>query len=189
MARAHPLTAKQQLFVQEYLVDLNAAQAAIRAGYSTKSVREIGSRLLTKVNIQAALTEAMAARVHRVHLTQDAVLREIALLSQSDIQNYVIDEYGEVRLRPGAPPEAMRAVQSLRKKILHSEQGTFIETEIKLHPKTPNLRMAGEHLGLFRPTATDLPDIHIHVEAARERLTDRLHYLAARHAEDATNGY
>jgi phage terminase small subunit len=189
VARAHPLTAKQQLFIQEYLVDLNAAQAAARAGYSGKSVREIGSRLLTKVNIQAALTEAMAARVQRVHLTQDAVLREIALLSQSNIAHYEIDHHGEVRLRPGAPPDAMRAVQSLRKKVLHTEQGTFIETEIKLHPKTPNLRMAGEHLNLFRPMAPDLPDIHIHIEAARERLTDRLRHLATRHAEDAPNGH
>jgi phage terminase small subunit len=188
VARAHPLTAKQQLFVQEYLVDLNAAQAAARAGYSGKSVREIGSRLLTKVNIQAALAEAMAARVHRVHLTQDAVLREIAVLSQSDIQNYVIDTQGEVHLRPGAPPDAMRAVQSLRKRIVHSEQGTFIETEIKLHPKTADLRMAGEHLGLFKGAEHTLPDVHIHIEAARERLTDRLKHLALRHAEDATNG-
>jgi hypothetical protein len=110
-------------------------------------------------------------------------------LSQSNIAHYAIDNQGDVHLRPGAPPEAMRAVQSLRKKILHSEQGTFIETEIKLHPKTPNLRMAGEHLNLFRPTTTELPDIHIHVEAARERLTDRLKHLALRHAEDATNGH
>ena len=184
----HGLTAKQTRFIAEYLIDLNATQAAVRAGYSPKTAYRLGFEALRKPQVAAALTEAMAARAQRVHLTQDTVLREIALLSQSDIQNYVIDTQGEVHLRPGAPPDAMRAVQSLRKKILHSEQGTFIETEIKLHPKTPNLRMAGEHLGLFRTTATELPDIHIHIETARERLTDRLKHLAAHHAEDDTNG-
>jgi phage terminase small subunit len=184
----HGLTGKQGRFVAEYLIDLNATQAAVRAGYSPKVAYRQGFENLRKPQVEAALAAAMAARAQRVELSADAVLREIALLSQSDIQDYEIDEHGEGRLRPGAPPEAMRAIQTLRKKILHSEQGTFVETEIRLHPKTPNLRMAGEHLGLFRPTATDLPDIHIHVETARERLTDRLAHLAQRHAEDATNG-
>jgi phage terminase small subunit len=185
----HGLTGKQGRFVAEYLIDLNATQAAVRAGYSPKVAYRQGFENLRKPQVEAALTEAMAARAQRVELSADAVLREIALVSQSNIQDYEIDDHGDVRLRPGALPEAMRAVQSLRKRIVHTEQGVLYETEIKLHPKTPNLRMAGEHLGLFRPTAPDVPDIHIHVETARERLTDRLKHLAARHAEDATNGY
>jgi hypothetical protein len=101
----------------------------------------------------------------------------------------VITDQGDVTLRADAPPEAMRAVQSLRKKMLHTEAGTLIETEIRLHPKTPNVRTAMEHLGLLKPTAQDLPDIHIHISAARDRLTHRLKHLATRHAEDATNGH
>jgi len=71
------LTAKQKAFVQEYLVDLNATQAAIRAGYSAKTAGSIGQRLLTKVEIQAELAAAMAARGERTEITADYVLRRL----------------------------------------------------------------------------------------------------------------
>jgi phage terminase small subunit len=162
----HGLTGKQGRFVAEYLIDLNATQAAVRAGYSPKVAYRQGFENLRKPQVEAALTEAMAARAQRVELSADAVLREIALVSRSNIQDYAIDDYGEVSLRPGAPPEAMRAVQSLRKKILHTEQGICYETEIKLHPKNAALRMAAEHLGLLHPPAAVLTDIRILVQYA-----------------------
>jgi phage terminase small subunit len=154
MARAHPLTAKQQRFVQEYLVDLNATQAAVRAGYSPKTGREIASRMLTNVNIQAALSEAIAARVQRTEITQDRVLREIALLAHSDIRDYTIDDQGNMGLRAGAHPDATRAIASLKKKILHTDAGTLYETEIRLWNKPASVRMAAEHLGLLLPAQT-----------------------------------
>jgi len=49
--------------------------------------------------------------------------------------------------------------------------------------------MAGEHTGLFRGAEQPLPDIHVHVDSARDRLADRLDHLATRHAEDARNGH
>jgi phage terminase small subunit len=71
------LTPKQALFVQEYLVDLNATQAAIRAGYSEKTAAEMGYENLRKPQIQAAVTEAMQKRVSRVELSQDYVIRSV----------------------------------------------------------------------------------------------------------------
>jgi len=68
------LTAKQKLFVQEYLKDLNATQAAIRAGYSERTANEQGSRLLTKVSVQEAIQEAMDERSARTKITSDMVL-------------------------------------------------------------------------------------------------------------------
>lgn len=68
------LTSKQRLFVKEYLVDLNATQAAIRAGYSKKTAGQIGEQNLKKLEIQQALTEAIQARAERVEITQDYVL-------------------------------------------------------------------------------------------------------------------
>src|SRR6516164_6163801 len=96
----HGLTGKQGRFVAEYLIDLNATQAAVRAGYSPKVAYRQGFENLRKPQVEAALAAAMAARAQRVELSADAVLREIALLSQSDIQDYEIDEHGEGRLRP-----------------------------------------------------------------------------------------
>jgi len=74
---AKKLTPKQQRFVDEYLVDLNATQAAIRAGYSAKTAGSIGQRLLTKIEIQAELAAAMAAREERTEITADYVLRRL----------------------------------------------------------------------------------------------------------------
>ena len=62
---------KQAQFVSEFLVDLNATQAAIRAGYSEKTAYSQGQRLLKNVEIQAALTEAVQARVERTRINQD----------------------------------------------------------------------------------------------------------------------
>ena len=183
------LRPKQQRFVQEYLVDLNATQAALRAGYSPHTAYRQGYENLRKPPIAAAITAAMAARAQRVHLTQDTVLLELAVLAQSDVTHYVIDDHGDVTLRAGAPLHAMRAVASLKKKILHTEAGMIYETEIKLWNKPASLRMSGEHLGLFKGAAEPPPDIHVHVHTARDRLAERLAHLAARHAEDATNGH
>ena len=92
-------------------------------------------------------------------------------------------------LREGAPAGAMRAVASLKKKIIHTESAVIYETEINLWNKPASVRMAGEHLGLFKGAEQPLPDIHVHVTEARSRLADRLTHLATRHAEDATNGH
>jgi len=71
------LTEKQKRFVDEYMIDLNATQAAIRAGYSEKSAASIGEENLRKPEIQAALTERMKKRAQRTEVTQDYVLATI----------------------------------------------------------------------------------------------------------------
>jgi len=65
VARVARLTAKQKRFIEEYLIDMNATQAAIRAGYSPDSAKEIGCENLTKPNIKAAIDKAMAERSRR----------------------------------------------------------------------------------------------------------------------------
>lgn len=65
------LTAKQARFVEEYLIDLNATQAAKRAGYSEKTARAQGNRLLTNVDVEHAIQEAMKARSERTEVDQD----------------------------------------------------------------------------------------------------------------------
>lgn len=71
------LTIKQETFVAEYLVDLNATQAAIRAGYSAKTANEQGSRLLTNVSVQKLIQERMDKRSERTEITADYVLKTI----------------------------------------------------------------------------------------------------------------
>ncbi len=74
------LTDKQQRFVEEYLIDLNATQAAIRAGYSADTAAVIGCENLIKPNIQAAIQEAQNKRSERVQISQDDVLRDLMLV-------------------------------------------------------------------------------------------------------------
>lgn len=71
------LTDKQTAFVREYLVDLNATQAAIRAGYSERTAYSVGQRLLKKVEIQRAVAAAQAKRARRVEIKAEDVLRGV----------------------------------------------------------------------------------------------------------------
>ena len=84
------LTNKQSLFVKEYLIDLNATQAAIRAGYSAKTAQEQSSRLLSNVMVQEATQKAQEERAERLELDADWVLGKIKtdVLRNSDEENY-----------------------------------------------------------------------------------------------------
>ena len=82
------LTAKQKAFVDEYLIDLNATQAAIRAGYSKKTARQIGEKNLSRPYIQAALEKRMKARQKRTEITQDQVITELAKIAFANGADY-----------------------------------------------------------------------------------------------------
>lgn len=84
------LTPKQERFVQEYLVDLNATAAAKRAGYSAKNADKIGSELLGKTRVSQAIQDAIKQRNQRTEIDQDYVigkLKEIADMKASDAQD------------------------------------------------------------------------------------------------------
>ena len=68
---------KHERFVEEYLIDLNVTQAAIRAGYGEKTAKSQGQRLLTNVDIAAAVTKPQGDRIERTNITQDYVLESI----------------------------------------------------------------------------------------------------------------
>lgn len=80
------LTDKQTAFVREYLVDLNATQAAIRAGYSGKSAARIGVELLNKTHIAQAVAAAQAKRARRVEVTQDYVISNLVEIVERTMQ-------------------------------------------------------------------------------------------------------
>lgn len=83
------MTKKQKRFVEEYLIDLNATQAAIRAGYSPATAKEIGCENLTKPNISEAIAKAMAERSRRTGVNQDRVLQELAKIAFAKITDAV----------------------------------------------------------------------------------------------------
>jgi len=83
------LTAKQQRFVEEYLIDLNATQAAIRAGFSRKTAEQQGYQLLQKTSVAQAIEVAVAERSQRTQITADQVISELAKIGFSDIRKAV----------------------------------------------------------------------------------------------------
>lgn len=90
------LTDKQTAFVREYLVDLNATQAAIRAGYSERTASRIGPQLLGKTCVREAIEKAQAKRARRVEVTQDYVLANLVEVVERTMQRApVLDRKGE----------------------------------------------------------------------------------------------
>lgn len=156
------LTAKQQRFVEEYLVDLNATQAAIRAGYSKRTANEQGSRLLANVSVSAAVAKSMESRSGRTGITQDMVLRELAKIGFSDIRKVVRWGETQVRMVDGedecaedmVPYHGLALIDSAE--IDDDTAGAIAEVsqgkeglKVKLHDKKSALVDIGRHLGMF----------------------------------------
>jgi phage terminase small subunit len=140
------VTAKQQMFVNEYLIDLNATQAAIRAGYSAKSADKIGAELLGKTGVYARVTRAMAERSRRTEITADRVLIEMARIGLVNISDIVDLRSGD--LRKGIAPDDTAAIQTYKVRRYKSEAGEQIEREIRLYDKRPVLLDLAKHVGL-----------------------------------------
>ncbi len=141
------LTAKQQRFIQEYLIDLNATQAAIRAGYSKRRASEIGYQLLQKTTVQQAIAEAMQARSRRTEVTADRVLQEFALLGFADIGSFVDWGPGVVKLK-----EASALTEEQRRAVCEISQNKDGQVKFKLHDKKGALDSLARHLGMFKDT-------------------------------------
>lgn len=141
------LTAKQQRFVDEYLIDLNATQAATRAGYSKKTANEQGSRLLANVSVGAAIHQRMNERSGRVEITQDMVLRELAKIGFSDIRKVV--RWGETQVRM-VPYHGLALIDSTG---VDDETAAAIAEVFQgrdgRHDKKGALVDIGRHLGMF----------------------------------------
>jgi phage terminase small subunit len=150
LTTAETNTIKRQRFVEEYLVDFNATQAAIRAGYSPKTAYAQGCRLLKKADVRAAVAKGTQAKGERSGITQRRVLKELELLAFSDVSHYVVDDDGEIRLAEGAPEGAMRALQSVKRKVTARGAGDKLEVtrevELKLWNKPEPLKLAGRHV-------------------------------------------
>lgn len=144
---AKKLTKKQQLFVDEYLIDLNATQAAIRAGYSVDSAKEIGCENLTKPNIQQAIAKAMAERSKRTGINQDRVVLELAKIAFVKMTDVVDPDTGEIL--PNASDDDLACIESVKFKQSDNQYGGSIEREVKLSPKMKALELLGKHLGMW----------------------------------------
>jgi phage terminase small subunit len=151
------LTEKQKRFIEEYLIDLNATQAAIRAGYSPNSARDIGSENLTKPDIRARIDEALAERSKRTGINADRVLREIARIAFVNAADVI--NFDSATIAEGASTDDTAAIASVKVKTIPTADGEGVEREIRLADKLKALELCGKHLGMFK----DNPEANVPV--------------------------
>jgi phage terminase small subunit len=136
------VTDKQKRFCEEYLVDLNATQAAIRAGYSPKSASVTGAKLLTNAKVRARIDAAMAEQSKRTGVNADRVIRELARIAFVNPTDVIDTE--KMTVLPDATKDDTAAIASVKVKL-----GDSVEREIRFHDKNKALELLGRHLGMF----------------------------------------
>ncbi len=139
------MTKKQKRFIEEYLIDLNATQAAIRAGYSSDTAYSIGNENMKKPEIKACIDKAMAERSRRTGVNADRVLMELAKVAFVNASDVIDADTATVKA--DALPEDTAAIQSVKVKTF-GEDG--LEREIKMADKLKALELLGKHLGMFK---------------------------------------
>lgn len=151
--RARGLTPKQAAFCAEYLIDLNATQAAIRAGYSARTARQAAAENLSKPDIQTEVSRLMAERAARVEITADDVLAELLKLAMVDI-GQAFNKDGSLKAVHDMPVDIRRAIAGVD--VFEEFEGRGEDRtqigwtkKIRFWDKTKALEMLGRHLKLF----------------------------------------
>lgn len=151
------MTPKQKRFVEEYLVDLNATQAAIRAGYSEKTAYRIGANLIQKSSVSIAIQKALARREKRTEVTSDMVVRELARIAFTDMRT-LYREDGSMKLPHELDDDTAASLAGVDT-FEETSEGMVIgyTRKVKRWDKTKALELLGKHLGIF----TDKVDIDV----------------------------
>jgi phage terminase small subunit len=149
MAGEGKLTARQARFVEEYLADLNAKQAAIRAGYAERSAASTGYRLLQHAGVAVAIRTALAQRARRARIDADRVLTELAHVGFYDARE-LCDHDGRPLPLQRLPDGAAKAVSAFEV-VSRRAAGGGVElvTKVKFYDKLAALEKLGRHLGLY----------------------------------------
>lgn len=177
------MTTKQQRFVEEYLIDLNATQAAIRAGHSKRRASEIGYQLLQKTTVQQAIELAKKERSERTQITVDRVLEELAKIGFANMQDYMkVGQNGDpyVDLSKVTRDQAAAISEVTVEDFMDGRGEDAREVRrvrFKLSDKRAALVDIGKHLGMFvdrreisGPGGKPLEVVNMQAEIRRELL-------------------
>ncbi|HEP9509076.1 terminase small subunit [Pseudomonas aeruginosa] len=145
------LTKKQRLFVEEYLVDLNATQAAIRAGYSTRRAAEIGYQLLQRPEVAQAIQAAMAERSKRTEVEADYVIRRLREIDEMDVLD-ILEDDGSFRSIRDWPRAWRQFLSGIEIAELFEGRGddrriAGVLRKVKWPDKLRNLELLSRHVG------------------------------------------
>jgi len=174
---ARGLTPRQARFVGEYLLDLNATQAAIRAGYSPKTANEQGARLLAKVSIGAAVAEGQTETAERLQITRDDLIRRLMEIANLDVSS-IVNEHGNMLPVSEWPEAVRRSIAGMETVELPNADGVVaVVRKIRLEARGQQIERVGRLLGLF----TD--KLEISTPAENERVKALEAALAGEKAE------
>lgn len=143
------LTDKQDMFCREYLIDLNATQAAIRAGYSAKTANRIAAKLLSKVDIHNRIAELKSKRNEDVGIDADYVLRRLVEIDQMDVMDILNDDGSlkAINLWPRSWRTTLTGLDiSTTIQNFDEESAETILKKIKWPDKVKNLELLGKHV-------------------------------------------
>ena len=150
------LTPKQMRFVDEWLIDFNGKQAAIRAGYSAKTAEATAARLLRNVKVQAEISRRQKDLQKRTEVSQDRVVKELARIAFANIADYLHVET-QTRTKDDGTEVTYQIVMLSETEDLSVDQRAAIAgikqgangVEVKLHDKIKALELLGRHIGMF----------------------------------------
>lgn len=168
------LSEKEERFCQEYIIDLNAAASARRTGYSERTAKEIGYENLTKPHIIDRIQELKEARSKRTEITADKVLKELAKIGFSNIQDYIEDDHTIKNLKEIGRNKSA-AISSIKKTTRKIGAELVDETiEFKLYDKKGSLELIGKHIGFFKEDNQQKSDIlkNFDIVPASDKKTD-----------------
>ena len=170
------LTPKQELFCHEYILDLNATQASVRAGYSKKTANRISSRLLTKVDIQNRITELQVERNNRVQIDADYILKRLVEIDKMDALDIHNDD-GSLKDMKDWPLVWRQFICGLELAEMRNGDDEVMAVtikKIKWPDKVRNLELLGRHVivGAFKDKLEVSGNLELanKMKAARERL-------------------
>lgn len=143
--KAQVLTPKQKMFCQEYLVDLNATQAAKRAGYSVKTARSIAATMLSKVYIQEEISKVSAKRVESVQIDAKYVLNRLHEIDCLDVID-IVDESGSLKAIKDWPKAWRISISGLDINEMLCGEIEIVVKKIKWPDKLRNLELLGKHI-------------------------------------------
>jgi phage terminase small subunit len=154
--RNRRLSEKEKAFIAEYLVDLNGSQAALRAGYSPKSVAKMAYLILKRPRVIDAISEAQSRRLANIDMRAEDVLSELSAIARGNVLHYMrIGPNGEPTVDlSGVDPARMGALSDILSENLSESRGDrkrdVRRMRIRMHDKVAALDKLAKHFGLLR---------------------------------------
>ncbi|QNK65890.1 terminase small subunit [Variovorax sp. PAMC26660] len=184
------LTKKQQRFVDEYLIDLNGKQAAIRAGYTVRRAEVTASELIANRKVSEAITQKMQIRAQRTGITQDRVLQELARIAFFDIRRLYNEDGGmkaphELDDDAAAVLAGVDVTEEFEGRGEDRKQIGFMK-KAKIFDKGTALTLAMRHLGMLKDKVEHSGGLTLR-RSAQELTDDELAAIAAGGGEGAAD--